>query len=66
MDKMKKGILSDIIKEMSAIEAGDWKSKKNATMTVTIAQPAEEDSLDVPSEDEEVCEECGKSPCECE
>jgi hypothetical protein len=63
MDKMKKGILSDIIKEMSAIEAGDWKGKKNATMTVTIAQPSEESEV---MPEEEVCEECGKSPCECE
>jgi hypothetical protein len=62
MDKMKKGILSDIIKEMSAIEAGDWKGKKNATMTVTIAQPDAEEAIP----EEEVCEECGKSPCECE
>lgn len=67
MDTMKKGILSDIIKEMSAIEAGDWKGKKkNAQMTVTIVKPAEGEDGETAASDEEVCPDCGESPCACE
>jgi hypothetical protein len=67
MDTMKKGILSDIIKEMSAIEAGDWKGKKkNAQMTVTIVKPAEGEESAESDAAEEICPDCGESPCACE
>jgi hypothetical protein len=62
--KMRKGILSDIIKEMSGIEAGDWKGKKNAAMTITITQPEGAEAAE--DEAAEVCPDCNETPCTCE